>query len=475
MNKNGAMNPIPRPGSARRFLIAGFVVLLAGMVFVGIWEGKQVENGITARIGLETSLYVDSIVSPNLQSLANNGELRDSDRTALDRLFTGTRFAEHIMAFKLWAPDGRILYSTNPALVGRQFAMKPALVSAFAGQVRSHVTDLTHEEEELEAQRWTQLIETYAPVRAEKTGTILAVSEFYQTTEDLAREVRAAQMRTWLVLGAVTLAMFVLFGGLVRRASRTIAAQQSELSEKVTQLTALLAQNEELHDRVRRAAARTAALNERFLHRIASDLHDGPAQGLSLALMRLEQLADACSAYAATLAQGRTVRDEFRTLHFALQAAHDELRAISGGLQLPELGTLSLIETVRRAVRDYERKAGSTVALSVDGAPSEVPLPVKITLFRLIQESLANGFRHGGGAAQRVTCHTHNGQLLVEIADGGKGFDPKTAPAEGHLGLAGMRERVEILGGTFSVQSAPGRGTVIGASLPLAALEAKYA
>ena len=474
MNQNGAMNPTARPGSARRFLVAGFVVLLAGMVLVGIWVGKQVEHGVISRVGLVTSLYVDSFVSPHLQSLANKGGLRDADRSALDRLLTGTQLGEHIVAFKIWLPDGRIVYSSNPILVGRQFPVKPTLASAFAGRMHSELVDLDHPEHELENPRWSQLIETYVPVRDERTGAILAVSEFYQTTAYLQPEVRATQMRSWLGVGAVTVAMFVLFGGLVQADSRTIAAQQSELSEKVTQLTALLSQNEELHDRVRRAAARTAALNERFLHRIASDLHDGPAQGLSLALMRLEQLADVCSAHAATVAQGRTVSDEFRTLHSALQAARDELRAISGGLQLPELEGLSLTDTVRRAVRDHERRGGSRVALNMDGAPSEVPLPVKITLFRLIQESLANGFRHGGGAAQRVACHTRSGQLLVEITDGGKGFDPKTAAAEGHLGLAGMRERVEILGGTFSVQSAPGQGTLIRALLPLAALEPEH-
>jgi signal transduction histidine kinase len=268
--------------------------------------------------------------------------------------------------------------------------------------------------------------------------------------------------------------MFLLLAALVRRASNTIITQQTELRERVTQLTALLAQNEQLHERVRRAAARTTALNERFLHRIAADLHDGPGQGLALALMRMETLADVCSTCPATIAMERTVGEEFRTINSALQSALTDLRAISGGLHLPEIGQLSLAETARRAVRDYERKAGLAVALSVDDMPREAPLPVKITLFRLLQESLANGFRHGGGADQRVTLNTCDGQLLVEVADSGTGFDLQTAVAEGHLGLAGMRERVEILGGTFNVESAPGRGTVIRASLPMAPLETEH-
>lgn len=465
------MDLLARFSLVRLLLAGGAVILLAGMLVVGTWVEREIESGVTSRAALVTSLYVDSLVSANLQSLAGNGELSEADRAALGRLLSGTPLGQHIVAFKVWALDGRILYSTNPALTGRRFPVGKALASALAGHVYSRIADLTEPENEFERQQWPRLIETYAPVRAANTGTIIAVSEFYQTTDELAQEVRAARLRSWLMVGTSTLVMFLLLAWLVRRASNTITAQQSELSEKVTQLTTLLAQNEQLHERVRRAAARTTALNERFLHRIAADLHDGPGQSLALALMRMETLADACSACPATIARERTVGEEFRTLHAALQSALEDLRAISGGLHLPEIERLSVADTARRAVHDYERKAGLAIALSVDDVPPEAPLPVKITLFRLLQESLANGFRHGGGADQRVTVNVRDGHLLVEVADGGAGFDLQIAAAEGHLGLAGMRERVEILGGTFGVQSAPGRGTVIRASLPMAPLE----
>jgi signal transduction histidine kinase len=468
------MNLLARFGLVRLLLAGGAVILLAGVLVMGTWVSNEIESGVTSRAGLVTSLYVDSVVAPHLQALAGEGQLGDTDRTALDGLLSGTPLGQHIVAFKIWAPDGRVLYSTNPALIGRQFPVRPALASAFAGEVNSRISDLTEPENEFERQQWSRLIETYAPVRSANTGTIVAVSEFYQTTDELAQQLRAARLRSWLFVSTATLVMFLLLAWLVRRASNTITAQQSELREKVNQLTTLLAQNQQLHQRVRRAAARTTALNERFLHRIAADLHDGPGQGLALGLMRMEALADVCSTCPSTIARERTVGEEFRTVYSALQAALDDLRAISGGLHLPEVEKLSLAETARRAVRDYERKAGLAVALSGDDVPRYAPLPVKITLFRLLQESLANGFRHGGGAEQRVALSMRDGQLLVEVADGGKGFDPQAAVAEGHLGLAGMRERVEILGGTFSVQSAPGRETVIRASLPVAPLEAEH-
>jgi signal transduction histidine kinase len=463
--------PLARFGLVRLLLAGGGGILLAGMLVIGTWVSKELESGHIDHVGSITSLYVDSFVSPLIQSFASHGQLDRADRIALDRLLSGTVLGERIVAFKVWSRDGTVFYSTNPAITGRKFEMRAALASAFAGETRSHITDLTDPDNEFERQRWTRLIETYAPMRDRSTGTIVAVSEFYQTTDEVEREMHAARLRSWLMVSTATAVIFLLLAGLVRRASNTIDAQQRELREKVAQLTTLLAQNEQLHERVRRAAARTTALNERFLHRIAADLHDGPGQGLALALMRMETLADVCSTCLGTLSKERTVGEEFRTLHSALQAALDDVRAISGGLHLPEIGPLSLAETAQRALRDYERKAGLAVALSVDDVPQEAPLPVKITLFRLLQESLANGFRHGGGADQRVTLNTRDGHLQVEVADGGKGFDPQAAIAEGRLGLTGMRERVEILGGTFSVQSAPGRGTVMRASLPMSPLE----
>ena len=90
-----------------------------------------------------------------------------------------------------------------------------------------------------------------------------------------------------------------------------------------------------------------------------------------------------------------------------------------------------------------------------------------------MQESLANGFRHGGGRNQRIAVSGCTGQLQIEVADDGSGFDPGMPNTGGHFGMDGMRERVQLLGGNFEVKSAPNQGTLILASLPL--LEAEEA
>jgi signal transduction histidine kinase len=85
----------------------------------------------------------------------------------------------------------------------------------------------------------------------------------------------------------------------------------------------------------------------------------------------------------------------------------------------------------------------------------------------LIQESLANGSRHSGGSEHRVSMAKTDAQLTVSVSDNGAGFDPKTAHGAGRVGLEGMRERVEILGGSFQLKTAPGLGTEVHATLPL--------
>jgi signal transduction histidine kinase len=214
-----------------------------------------------------------------------------------------------------------------------------------------------------------------------------------------------------------------------------------------------------------------ATLNERFLRRIGSELHDGPAQELGLALLKLDALigrSEQSQAAPETL-------QELNGIQSSLQNAQREVRAISTGLSLPQLAELSLPKTIIRAVRAHERRTGSRVALDVASLPEHASLPVKITVYRVLQESLNNAFRHAGGANQQIRAFMDGELLAVEIADEGPGFVTQPSGTfNGRLGLAGMRERVESLGGMFSVTSEPGRGTRVTARLPLRAEEGAY-
>ncbi|MBI5934433.1 MAG: sensor histidine kinase [Chloroflexi bacterium] len=456
---------------ARQFMLASFVILFGGMFIIGAWMARQIEQAVVDRTAAVTALYVDSFIAPHLQNIQDDSRLTPEDIASLESLLMNTPLGQEIVAFKVWNPDGRILYSTNSALIGQTFPIRHQFRLAFTGEIHAEISELNAQENEYEHGIWRRLIETYAPVRLQGTNEIIAISEFYQKTDKLDQSVRTAQFGGWLIVGAASLTMYLLLNGLVGRASNTILSQQNELREKVAQLSELLTQNGVLHNRVTLAASRATALNEQLLARISADLHDGPGQDLGFALLRIEELAETCAACNAVVNRNPAMNDDFNAIQSALRSAMAEMRVILSGLRLPEIKSFTLRETVERAVRDFEQKTGSAVQLTVQNSSKNAPFSVKIAIYRLLQESLANGFKHAPGASQQVIIVGTQTELLAEINDNGSGFDPNAPPAEGRLGLVGMRERVEILGGTFEIKSTPNRGTLIRAQLPLNRLE----
>jgi len=461
-------DPLKQATLAQRFMLASLLILIAGMTGIGIWVGNEIKNGVIHRTGATTALYVDSFVAPILQELGSTRSLSPQRHEQLDKLLQDTPMGQQIVTFRVWDPTGKVIFSTDDTAVGKTFPISEGLAQAILGQVSSEISQLEAEENVAQRAIRSELLETYSPVRLSGTNQVIAVAEFYQTVDALNQELAAAQRRSWLVVGAATLAIYLLLAGFVRRASDTIEQQRATLNDQISSLTELLAQNRELHDRVRRAAGSVATLNERFLRRIGSELHDGPAQDLGLALLKLDALIGRWEQNQGTPG----FVEELAGIQSSLQNAQREVRAISSGLSLPQLAELSLPETVIRAVRAHERRTGSRVTLDVAPLPEQAALPVKITVYRVLQESLNNGYRHAEGAKQQIRVFMDGEYLVLEVSDDGPGFvHTPSAAFNGHLGLAGMRERVESLGGTFSVKSELGKGTQVSARLSLQAEE----
>jgi signal transduction histidine kinase/Tfp pilus assembly protein PilF len=254
----------------------------------------------------------------------------------------------------------------------------------------------------------------------------------------------------------------------LERGHRTIELQRQELQEKVLSLHHSLQQNEVLRGRLMLAATRSTALNERFLRRLSAELHDGPAQDLGFALLKLggDTLPRAAEELPEPLQTGYL--QELGGVERSLARALGEMRAIARGMCLPELGGLSLEETVHKVISTHQRRTRTEVQVQIDNPEQVLPLPVKITLYRLVQESLANAFKHGGGVGQMVRLWAENDDLLLAVSDEGPGFDLSAVLAQSEgLGLLGMRERVESLGGNFRLNTAPGQGTHIEIRLPV--------
>jgi signal transduction histidine kinase len=449
---------------SQQFLLLSFPILLAGTLLIGHRIGRQVEDSVIHRMAGVTALYVDSFIHPHVQALLRSEEMSAADRAAIDSLLADTPLGKKIAGLKIWRRDGRVLYSTEPEQVGKAFAVDEGLTAALNGQIYSEISDRSEQEREQHGQPRARVIETYTPLHAERLGQVIAVAEFYHYADEVDRETEAAQRQSWMAFSGTMLVMYLLLWAVVRRGSETIVRQQADLSAKVTQLTGLNAQNAVLHQRVRRAAERTTTLNENFLQRLSADLHDGPGQDLGYALMQLESVGGRCDdREGAQCAAGNLA-----SVRVALKSAMSDLRAISADLQLPDIQHLSLPELAARVVRDYESKTMAKVELDCSVDP-DVPASsrIKITVCRVLQESLANVYRHGMGDKCRVTLRCDGNTLTIEVEDDGPGFVPDAGGSKGRLGLAGMRERTEVVGGTFEIESVAGNGTTVRVVLPL--------
>jgi signal transduction histidine kinase len=242
---------------------------------------------------------------------------------------------------------------------------------------------------------------------------------------------------------------------MVRGASSTISRQHERLDR-------LARQNAALARRVGQAAARKSETDELLLRRIAQDLHDGPAQDVGLVLLRLDSLHSPFQSGAG--GDGELMRT-------ALNSALTEIRLISAGLRLPEMEDMDLADVLKKAVQDHRSKTGDRIRIALEEKLPEVGMPVKIALYRVTQEALNNAHHHAGVSEAAVSVGVSNAALTLEVSDNGAGIAegaPENTATPGHfLGIRGMRERVEMLGGTLEVVSNPGAGTTVRAVLPL--------
>jgi signal transduction histidine kinase len=455
------MNRFENLSLIQRFNIVSLFILLIGMALTGWWVKGQIAEGVVRRTAANTALYVDSFIAARLQELATQDSLSKETVSYLDNLLADTALGQEVSIFKVWDLNGHVVYSSDPAMIGQTFPVTEGLAYAASGQVSGRMGQIDLEENPLAQGGNLRFLEVYSPIRRSGTNQIIAVVEFYQKVDALQSEINWQQLETATGVALAGISMYLLLVISFWRASNTIQRQQTELRDRIFQLTQVVAQNKELHERIRRAAARTADINERYLRRVSAELHDGPIQDLSFALLRV----DNCIARSD---QSPTAIPELEVMRASLQGAMKEIRAISSGLGLPHLNQLTLKETVHRAVREHVRRTGTHVDLNASALNCDAPMPVKIALYRVLQEALNNSFRHAEGRGQRVNVGVDGEMVQIEVVDNGPGFESDLKGSwDHHLGLAGMRERVESLGGLFQVVSQKGRGTQVVAHLPL--------
>jgi signal transduction histidine kinase len=445
---------------SRQFLVAGGLLMLLALAAAGFLITEMVSRGAIRSKATSTALLMESLVGPVIQRLATDTKLPPADILRLNQLFTDEALRQRFPYFEIWTPDGVVAYSNTNQIIGEAFQPSAGLKLALSGEIAADYTDPSAREHVMRGIK-TRYLEIYSPIRQDGSSRIIAIAEIHEHAEPFQRELAVLRASSWAVVAAVTLLMMVSLFGIVHRGSRTIERQSASLSQRIEEAERLLEQNVQLRERSQRASARVAELNEQFIRSIGADLHDGPAQLISFSILKIGELKTGDQRKALA---GRSL-DIVRS---ALEEALREIRGVATGLLLPELNDQSLPDVLARAVRAHESRTGTVVTMVIGDALPPVSHAVKICAFRFVQEGLNNAYRHGGGLQQQVHCWVDASNLHVVVADSGTAAaDFEKGLQQGRMGLYGLRERVESLGGTLAVQSCSSTGNRIQFSMPL--------
>jgi signal transduction histidine kinase len=245
----------------------------------------------------------------------------------------------------------------------------------------------------------------------------------------------------------------VIFGSLFAFWITRIIDQSAERRRLIEQLEATRSE-------LAAAERERGRLAER--QRLARDIHDTLAQGYVSIVLQL-QAAEAELPDGAAEARGHLER--------ARRTASDNLaeaRRLVWDLRPDALAAAPLGEALGRLAGRVASETGLVATATVTGTPKPLSPDAEVTLLRVSQEALANVTRHAKAGRVAVTLSYMDGETTLDVRDDGTGFDPPAGGpgVAGGLGLRGMRERVEALGGRLAVETAPGRGTTIAVTVP---------
>jgi two-component system sensor histidine kinase DegS len=194
--------------------------------------------------------------------------------------------------------------------------------------------------------------------------------------------------------------------------------------------------------------------------RLSRQMHDGPAQALSNFILQTEiamRLFDIDAVQA---------KSELNSLKTSAMGTFQKVRNFIFELRPMMLDDLGLTPTVRRYADAFKEQTGLDINVTVTGSERRLEPYLEVMLFRAIQELLGNAARHSQGTMVKVMLDMGDERIRVSVDDNGRGFDPDVVKQGSSLGLKLIQERSEMLGGSFEMDSAIGKGARISFAVP---------
>ncbi len=434
----GAGSPPSVASAVLRFTIAS-VVAIAVVVVGGFFAlrgvtVREAERDTRSRVELQGGLVESSGLT--------DGLLRgDPEAIAkVDDVVTARLLSSSVVRVKIWSRDGRILYSDEPALIGRRYGLGAEERELFTtGGADAELSDVSRPENRYERSQG-KLLEAHTPIRTPDGTPVLF--ETYQRFDSLSASGRrllgALAPILLAALAVLLLTQVPLAWSLARRLQRGYREREVLLERAI-----------EASDHERR--------------RIAADLHDGVVQDLAGVAFGLAPLADSAERRGAH-DDAAALRDSTGRLRHGMRA----LRTLLVEIHPPSLASAGLEATLHDLLSSLQADDIAT-ELHVDdraaaGSPAD-PL-----VYRVAREALRNVTAHAGATSVRVDVTRADPSIIrLSVTDDGRGFDEQERAARaagGHVGLTLLEDLVAQQGGTLTVRSRPTEGTTVELEVP---------
>jgi signal transduction histidine kinase len=237
---------------------------------------------------------------------------------------------------------------------------------------------------------------------------------------------------------------------------RRVCERTAELQGALAALAEQIAQRREFQQRLVR-------VEEGERRRLSRELHDETSQLLCAAGLELSRLVG-------SMPEDSPERERLKWLQRLVRQLSNDLHRIATELRPPTLDDIGLPELLQAYLNEWSVRTGIQVEFVSVGFESPPPSDVDTTIYRIVQEALTNVARHAGAGCVSVVLETSDGHAGLIVKDDGRGFDVDAAlaphGATSHLGLLGMRERLDLVGGTLTIESGPGGPTTLHISVP---------
>ncbi|GLP71929.1 histidine kinase [Streptomyces sp. TUS-ST3] len=263
----------------------------------------------------------------------------------------------------------------------------------------------------------------------------------------------------WLGFAALLAANFGL-QSVVAHITEQEEQRSRERTSTIEALQQALDENAALHAQLLVQAREAGVADER--RRLAAEIHDTLAQGLTGIIAQLQVVVN-------TPDENQARAHVHRAMDLARHSLGEARRSVHN-LAPVALDDAGLPEALKQTVADWGERTGVRAEFTVTGTAEQLHDEVSATLLRIAQEALSNAARHAHATRLGVTLSFLTDEVILDIRDDGRGFDPLALPARtrtGGFGLDGMRARAERIAGSLTVESEPGHGTALSARVPL--------